>query len=129
MSESVILAQLGDVAELVLNRPERRNALDAAAVTALGAALRQLESDPPRALLVRGEGKGFCAGRDLSDAEPLTEDGEAILSEMNPLIARLGPSRALRRSGRLRTSSAMSPFLSSRIASLIGPPLPSWPPS
>jgi 2-(1,2-epoxy-1,2-dihydrophenyl)acetyl-CoA isomerase len=90
MNEPVVLARLGDVAELVLNRPERRNALDAAAVTALGAALRQLESDPPRALLVRGEGKGFCAGRDLSDAEPLTEDAEAILSaELNPLVARL----------------------------------------
>ncbi len=83
----------GDVAELVLNRPERRNALDGASRAVLNGCLDELEKDPPRALLLRGEGKGFCAGRDLSDAEPLTEDGEAILSEMNPTIARIAGLR------------------------------------
>jgi len=88
--EPIRLEHSGDVAELVLNRPERRNALDQAAVAAFAAALDELEKSPPRALLLRGEGKGFCAGRDLSDAEPLTEDGEAILRDIfNPLVARL----------------------------------------
>jgi len=41
-------------------------------VGALYDALDELERNLPRALLLRGEGKGFCAGRDLSDAEPLT---------------------------------------------------------
>ncbi|MEW6477499.1 MAG: enoyl-CoA hydratase-related protein [Actinomycetota bacterium] len=90
MSDPVLLERDGDVAELVLNRPERRNALDQAAVAAFAGALDELEKDPPRALLLRGEGKGFCAGRDLSDAEPLTEDAEAILRDgLNPLVARL----------------------------------------
>ena len=90
MSPPVLLQRDGAVGELVLNRPERRNALDAAAVEALGAKLDELEADPPRALLVRGEGKGFCAGRDLSGADPLTEDAEAILrDDLNPLVARL----------------------------------------
>ena len=90
MSEPILLERDGAVAELVLNRPERRNALDQAATAALGTALDDLEKNPPRALLLRGEGPGFSAGRDLSDAEPLTEDGEAILrDQMNPLIARL----------------------------------------
>lgn len=88
--DPILLEREGDVAELVLNRPDRRNALDQAAVAALADALDELAKNPPRALLLRGEGKGFCAGRDLSDAEPLTEDAEAILREgMNPLIARL----------------------------------------
>ena len=89
MSDAILLERNGDVAELVLNRPERRNALDGPSRAMLGSALDELEKNPPRALLLRGEGKGFCAGRDLSDAEPLTEDGEAILREMNPLITRL----------------------------------------
>jgi enoyl-CoA hydratase/carnithine racemase len=90
VSEPVLLERDGTAAELVLNRPERRNALDAAAMAAFGAALGELEADPPRALLVRGEGKAFCAGRDLSGAEPLTEDAEAILrDDLNPLVARL----------------------------------------
>ena len=98
MSEPVLLEPIrlehrGDVAELVLNRPERRNALDQTAVAALKGTLDELEKSPPRALLLRGEGKGFCAGRDLSDAEPLTEDGEAILNELNPMIARLSGLR------------------------------------
>jgi len=88
-AEAIVLERDGDVAELVLNRPERRNALDEPARARLAAALDELEKDPPRALLLRGEGKGFCAGRDLSDAQPFTEDGEAILAAMNPIIARL----------------------------------------
>jgi enoyl-CoA hydratase/carnithine racemase len=92
--EPIRLERSGDVAELVLNRPERRNALDRSAVAAFAAALDDLDKNPPRALLLRGEGKGFCAGRDLSDAEPLTEDGEAILrDDLNPLVARLAGLR------------------------------------
>src|SRR5207244_8934121 len=93
VSDPILLERDGDVAELVLNRPERRNALDQPAVAAFYDALDELERNLPRALLVRGEGKGFCAGRDLSDAEPLTEDAEAILRELNPLVARLGGLR------------------------------------
>jgi 2-(1,2-epoxy-1,2-dihydrophenyl)acetyl-CoA isomerase len=89
VSDAILLERNGDTAELVLNRPERRNALDGPSRAMLAGALDELEKNLPRALLLRGEGKGFCAGRDLSDAEPLTEDGEAILREMNPLIARL----------------------------------------
>jgi 2-(1,2-epoxy-1,2-dihydrophenyl)acetyl-CoA isomerase len=89
VSDPILLERDGDVAELVLNRPERRNALDAMSRGALSSALDEVERNPPRALLLRGEGKGFCAGRDLSDAEPLTEDGEAILASMNPIVARL----------------------------------------
>jgi 2-(1,2-epoxy-1,2-dihydrophenyl)acetyl-CoA isomerase len=89
VSDPILLERSGDVAELVLNRPERRNALDEPSRAALAEALDELEKNPPRALLLRGAGKGFCAGRDLSDAEPLTEDGEAILRSMNPTIARI----------------------------------------
>jgi enoyl-CoA hydratase/carnithine racemase len=93
VNDPVLLERSGDIAELVLNRPERRNALDQTAVAALKGALDEIEKSPPRALLLRGEGKGFCAGRDLSDAEPLTEDAEAILRDLNPMIARLAGLR------------------------------------
>jgi 2-(1,2-epoxy-1,2-dihydrophenyl)acetyl-CoA isomerase len=89
VSDPILLERHGDVVEVVLNRPERRNALDQSAVAAFYDALDELEKNLPRALLLRGEGKGFCAGRDLSDAEPLTEDGKAILEGLNPMFSRL----------------------------------------
>jgi 2-(1,2-epoxy-1,2-dihydrophenyl)acetyl-CoA isomerase len=78
------------VAELVLDRPDRMNAMSSAMVHDLVASLDAAESGGARSLLVRGEGRAFCSGRDLSDADPLHEDGEAILRDLfNPLIERM----------------------------------------
>ncbi len=58
----------GGVGELVLARPERRNALDYAAVLELLDALRELDADDDvGAVLVYGEGRSFCAGGDLDE--------------------------------------------------------------
>lgn len=55
------------VATLCLNRPERRNALDARMIAELLLALRQIESDESvRFLILRGNGGHFSAGADLS---------------------------------------------------------------
>jgi enoyl-CoA hydratase/carnithine racemase len=52
--------------ELVLNRPERRNALIGPLVDQLHAGLDELSADDAvRAILVRGAGGFFCAGMDL----------------------------------------------------------------
>ncbi len=53
---------------LVLNRPERRNALSHALLNDLIAALAETAADTSvHAVIVRGEGPGFCAGHDLSE--------------------------------------------------------------
>jgi 2-(1,2-epoxy-1,2-dihydrophenyl)acetyl-CoA isomerase len=78
------------VAELVLDRPDKMNAMNVAMVRALIESLDAAETAGARALLVRGEGRAFCSGRDLSEADPLHEDGEAILRDLvNPLMARM----------------------------------------
>jgi 2-(1,2-epoxy-1,2-dihydrophenyl)acetyl-CoA isomerase len=78
------------VAELVLDRPDKLNAMNNAMVRELGESLDAVEAAGARALLVRGEGRAFCSGRDLADADPLHEDGEAILRDVfNPLVKRL----------------------------------------
>ncbi|HEX6312134.1 MAG TPA: enoyl-CoA hydratase-related protein [Acidimicrobiia bacterium] len=91
MSESTVLLELdGPYGELLLNRPDKINAVNEAMVAGLHARLDEAQNAGVRALVVRGAGRGFCAGRDLDDAEPLDEDGEAILNEsLNPLVARL----------------------------------------
>lgn len=78
------------VAEIVLDRPDKMNAMNSAMVRELAAALDAAEHENARALLVRGEGRAFCSGRDLADADPLHEDGEAILrDQFNPLMQRM----------------------------------------
>jgi 2-(1,2-epoxy-1,2-dihydrophenyl)acetyl-CoA isomerase len=52
--------------KLVLNRPEKLNAANAPMLTALLTALHDAEADRAcRALLLTGEGRGFCAGQEL----------------------------------------------------------------
>lgn len=58
----------GGVLSLTLNRPEKRNALDAATITALTAALERADLDAEvRVVALRGAGKDFCAGADLGE--------------------------------------------------------------
>jgi 2-(1,2-epoxy-1,2-dihydrophenyl)acetyl-CoA isomerase len=86
----VLLTIEGGVAELVLNRPDKMNAMNLAMVHGIAESLDAVEEAGARALLVRGEGRAFCSGRDLADADPLHEDGEAVLRDVfNPLIERM----------------------------------------
>jgi methylglutaconyl-CoA hydratase len=56
------------VLTLTLNRPEKRNALNAAIIGALHGELQRAELDPDvRVVAVRGAGKDFCAGADLEE--------------------------------------------------------------
>jgi enoyl-CoA hydratase/carnithine racemase len=70
-----------DVAELALDIPDKLNALDDAALAELGAALQDAAAASPRALLLRGEGRAFCAGRDISHVQPETDDALAFLQD------------------------------------------------
>ena len=54
------------VAEVVLARPEARNALSAEMCGAIVAALGEVETAGARAVLIRGEGKVFCSGADFA---------------------------------------------------------------
>ena len=52
--------------KLVLNRPEKLNAVNPAMLTELIRAIDAAEADPAtRALLLTGNGRGFCAGQEL----------------------------------------------------------------
>jgi methylglutaconyl-CoA hydratase len=53
---------------LTLNNPDRRNAMNYALVTALTAALREVDADPDvRAVVIAGAGEHFSAGGDLRE--------------------------------------------------------------
>jgi crotonobetainyl-CoA hydratase len=57
----------GNVLVITINRPEARNAVNAAVSTAVGDALAEAQNDPDvRAVVITGAGdKSFCAGADL----------------------------------------------------------------
>jgi 2-(1,2-epoxy-1,2-dihydrophenyl)acetyl-CoA isomerase len=56
----------GGVAVITMNRPDRRNALSAAMVSALGAVLARVETDEAVGCVVlTGAGGAFCAGGDV----------------------------------------------------------------
>jgi enoyl-CoA hydratase len=64
--EEVRYERRGAAAVLTIDRPRRRNAVDAATAAALREGLERFESDPDaRALILTGAGESFCAGADL----------------------------------------------------------------
>jgi enoyl-CoA hydratase/carnithine racemase len=81
MNELRVSAAAG-VCELRLNRPEKRNAITLAMYGALSDALSEAQADAAvRAVLLSGEGAGFCAGNDLQDflnSPPLSAEHPAL---------------------------------------------------
>ena len=100
----VVVEDRGAVRHVILNRPEKRNALNAALIEELGSALRAAAADDAvRVVVLRGAGAMFSSGMDIADlgtlaAAPqrLPELRAAILATWNlcedmakPTIAQL----------------------------------------
>jgi methylglutaconyl-CoA hydratase len=67
-ADRVLVAVQDGVLTATLNRPDKRNAIDAAMVEGLLATLERAELDAAvRVLVVRGAGPDFCAGADLEE--------------------------------------------------------------
>jgi enoyl-CoA hydratase/carnithine racemase len=66
-AERVTISVAGGVADVRLNRPEKLNALDPAMFDAIVTAGERLAADKSvRAVVISGEGRGFCAGLDVA---------------------------------------------------------------
>lgn len=64
------------IARIILNRPERRNALNGELVAELMDSLALAESDERiRVVALSGEGPDFCAGADLEEVQEVVEQG------------------------------------------------------
>ena len=75
MSQRVTRHDAEGVCTLTLDRPDKLNALDTAAFQALDAHLSALEQDEGNVgcVVLRGAGRGFCAGADLKALTDATE--------------------------------------------------------
>ncbi|MER2137819.1 MAG: enoyl-CoA hydratase/isomerase family protein, partial [Arthrobacter sp.] len=78
------------VAEIVLNAPHKLNSLDEQALADLSKAYDDAAAAGVRALLLRGEGRAFCAGRDISGVVPAEDDAYAYLGDLvTPLLKKM----------------------------------------
>ncbi|WP_323761992.1 enoyl-CoA hydratase-related protein [Maricaulis sp.] len=76
--EPIYLKRHAHHAELILNQPQRRNALSARMWAALPGLLAEAAGDPSiKLLVVRGEGGAFTAGADISEFESVYATADA----------------------------------------------------
>jgi enoyl-CoA hydratase len=82
MSEAVLVERRGPVVVITLNRPDARNAVDAAVGHGIAAAVDELDSSADLSLAVlTGAGGNFCAGMDLKAfvrGEKVTVEGRGL---------------------------------------------------
>ena len=104
MTEEIFVNRSGVMAELVLNRPAKRNAITSAMWMAIPELLTPLADDPAvKLLVVRGAGGSFAAGADIGEFEKVyaTREGagrysrsigfalDALAAFPKPTIARI----------------------------------------
>lgn len=66
MAYEHLIVEQGRISRIILNRPDKRNALNNALTIEIRDALLELDKDPEViVIIISGAGKGFCAGGDL----------------------------------------------------------------
>ena len=88
MSELVTINIENHIADVKFNRPEKYNALSHAMMMAMAEALNQLADEKQvRAVVVSGNGKGFCAGLDFENFQAMGS-GSGEKNELTSLTDR-----------------------------------------
>src|SRR5260370_37749241 len=90
MTEQRVTVRITDgVADVRLNRPDKRNALDIAMFAGLIGAGERLKSEPGvRAVLLSGEGPDFCAGLEFGSFQAMPGGARLSLPVGLPVTAR-----------------------------------------
>jgi enoyl-CoA hydratase/carnithine racemase len=84
----VVIEDRGAVRHVVMNRPEKRNALNGELVQALGEAFRGAAGDDAvSCVVVRGEGPMFSSGMDLADLRAVAEHPETVRPFRREILA------------------------------------------
>jgi enoyl-CoA hydratase/carnithine racemase len=100
VADRVTVTVEGGVADVRLNRPDKINALDPAMFAGLAETGEALKGDPAvRAVVLSGEGRGFCAGLDFTSFQAMAGDGAAegptrSIGETDGRITHLGQQAA-----------------------------------
>ena len=69
------------IARVTLNRPEKRNAMSFDMLKKMIVSFTDFDNDPDvRVVVIKGEGKSFCAGMELADLAGLIEKKSADMA-------------------------------------------------
>ncbi|MFL5819796.1 MAG: enoyl-CoA hydratase/isomerase family protein [Solirubrobacteraceae bacterium] len=84
---NVISEDRGEVRHVVLNRPEKRNAINGELIQELGVALKAAANQPEvRCVVIRGEGPMFSAGMDVEGLVGLSEAPDNLRAFRHPIL-------------------------------------------
>ena len=83
----VLVEDRGAVRHIVINRPEKRNALNGDVIGELGGAIEAAAADGSvRVVVLRGEGAMFSSGMDLNDLRSVSESPETLRDFRRPIL-------------------------------------------
>ncbi len=86
-SEEVLYHREGQLAVVTLNRPAKYNAINMGVKQGLVRAFSQAQKDKEvRAVLLTGNGKGFCAGADMSELAMIKDEDGTIYDVRDDLM-------------------------------------------
>lgn len=89
--QKLLLARDAGVLTLILNRPDTLNAIDNELAASLQSALDSAaHDDSVRAIRIQGNGRAFCAGRDVSEA-PTDRDLELVQAVAKSIVTNPKP--------------------------------------
>src|ERR1700738_1801943 len=89
MHSTLILEFSGEIAKLTLNRPDKRNAINAQMIAELQTSLDTIEKSHSRVVIVTGAGTSFCAGMDLDMLAAIAKQSPAENQEDSRRIAKM----------------------------------------
>jgi len=94
MTDAIRFEMKGDVAELCLCAPERRNAIGSQEISLVKSAIDSIP-DTCRLFVIRSKGPVFCAGANLKEITNGTMDGDDFQSMTNAIASLTMPSLAI----------------------------------
>lgn len=90
MFESIQYEVTKSVCVITLNRPEALNAFTSTMNKEIIKAIKTAESsDNVRCIVIKGAGKGFCSGQDLSEIDGSMDHGEVLRTLYGPMVMKI----------------------------------------
>lgn len=107
MPENVLVTRHDAVTVITINRPEVRNAVDAATMNALRAALASCEEDGTRCIVLTGAGGAFSSGADIKQAVSSGFSADVVYQTLTDVY---GPTLKAIRSASMPVIAAVDGF-------------------